>query len=387
MTDATLVVGYAETPVTFASGRTAYDLGGEAYAQLLQRTGIDQERIDGFCATAALSEGSNPFHAAYMCEMLGLEVNWLNIASIGGASFLQGVGSAMQALQTGQCEVAVIVGADAPSTDNLTRYRGYRDEFQVPTGLVRPPGAFALMQSAYAASHGIPDDALAKLVVEQRTSALGNPHTVDKLRKPLTLDDYHQSRIIAPPLRLLDSVMFCDGANAVMLMQERTASRLGITQAVRIAAYAERSNHGIAQAIQPMWRSGFEYVGPRVMQQSGLSPDRIEMLQLYDDFTIALLLQLEQLGFCGEGQGRSFVLSTDFSSQSGLPFNTGGGQLSVGQPGLASGGLTMVEAVRQMFGDAGDRQAKRTNNCLVTGIGGIAYARNWIMSNAMVLTR
>lgn len=136
-----------------------------------------------------------------------------------------------------------------------------------------------------------------------------------------------------------------------------------------------------------MWRSGFEYVGPRVMQQSGLSPDRIEMLQLYDDFTIALLLQLEQLGFCGEGQGRSFVLSTDFSSQSGLPFNTGGGQLSVGQPGLASGGLTMVEAVRQMFGDAGDRQAKRTNNCLVTGIGGIAYARNWIMSNAMVLTR
>lgn len=387
MVDATLIVGYAETPVTFASGRTAYDLGGEAFAQLLQRTGLDKGRVDGFCATAALSEGCNPFHAAYLSEMLGLEVGWLHVASIGGSSFLQGVGSAMQALQTGQCEVAVVLGADAPSTDNLTRYRGYRDEFQVPTGLLRPPGAFALLQSAYSAAHGEPDNALAKLVVAQRSSALSNPNTVEKLRKPLTLEDYHRSRIIAPPLRLLDSVMFCDGANAVLMMQEKTASRLGFTRAVRIAAYAERSNHGITQALQPAWHSGFGIVGQRVMQQAGLSPERIEMLQLYDDFTIALLLQLEQLGFCAEGQGGSFVLTTDFSHHGELPLNTGGGQLSVGQPGLAAGGLTMVEAVRQLMGQAGSLQAKPVSNCLVTGIGGIAYARNWIMSNAMVLTQ
>ncbi len=387
MSEATVIVGFSEIPVTFASGRSAYDLGGEAFTALLQSTGLEKDRIDGFCSTAALSEGSNPFHAAHMSEMLGIQANWLQIASIGGASFLQGVASARHALQCGQCEIAVVLGADAPSTDYQARYRGYRDEFQTPTGLTRPPGTFGLLQQAYSEAYGKPDDALGKLVVLQRASALSNPHTVDKLRKPLSMDDYLQSRLVAPPLRLLDSVMFCDGANAVLMMQEKTASRLGFTNAVRIAAYAERSNHSISDPMQKPWHSGFTALGQQIQRQAGMRPTDAEMLQLYDDFSIALLLQLEQLGFCNEGQGRSFILDTDFSHHGDLPLNTGGGQLSIGQPGLASGGLTTVEAVRQLLGQAGELQSKPVNSCLVTGIGGIAYARNWIMSNALMLIR
>ncbi len=303
MDDAIVIVGYAETPVSFASGRSAYDLAGQAMASLLAHTGIDKERIDGFCATAALSEGSNPFHAAYLSEMFGLQLNWLQIASIGGSSFLSGAAAAVQALRCGSCEIAVVLGADAPSTARNTLYRGYQDEFQKPTGLSRPPGAFALVQSAYSHQYGDPSQALGKLLVQQRQNALLNPHTVGKLKRPLSLADYLSARPIDPPLRLLDSVMFCDGANAVMLMRAKTAERLGMVKAVCVAAYAETSNYQLGKGRQDLWRSGFEQVGQKIWHASGIQPKDVQMLQLYDDFSIALLLQLEQLGFCPAGDG------------------------------------------------------------------------------------
>ncbi|MDP7602449.1 MAG: thiolase family protein, partial [Alphaproteobacteria bacterium] len=102
-------------------------------------------------------------------------------------------------------------------------------------------------------------------------------------------------------------------------------------------------------------------------------------------FTIAVMMQLEDFGFCKRGQGSHYVRDTDLSHRGGIPTNTGGGQLSAGQPGLASGGLNLVEAVRQMFGEAGERQVANTRAALVTGIGVIPYARNWGTSTAMVL--
>jgi acetyl-CoA acetyltransferase len=109
------------------------------------------------------------------------------------------------------------------------------------------------------------------------------------------------------------------------------------------------------------------------------------MFHPYDDFLIAELMQLEQFGFCGRGEGSAFLLATDISPAGRLPINTGGGQISAGQPGLAGGGLNLIEAVRQLFGEAGSRQVAQARNALVTGIGVIGYGRNWGNSNAMVL--
>ncbi len=381
------IVGYAETPVVHASGRSAYELAGEAFAQLLQRTGFDKNRIDGFCATAALSEATNPFHTAYLAEILGLEVDWLQTSSMGGSSFLSGVAAAAHAIRAGQCSAAMVLGADAPSTENSSEYRGYRAEFQNPTGLVRPLGAFGLLQNIYQSRHGDPGEALARIVVTQRRNALLNEHACTKLKRPLTVDDYRHARLVSDPLRLLDSVMFCDGANAILMMDERTANRHGFVKGVRIASYAERTNHRATDPTPDPLSTGFEIAGPRALSQAGLRTGDLDMLQLYDDFSIALLLQLEQIGFCAEGQGADFVMSHDFGPQGDLPINTGGGQLSVGQPGLAAGGLSLVEAVRQMYGEAGSLQVSGVSNCLVTGIGGIPHARNWMMSNAMVLVK
>lgn len=382
-----VIAGYAETPIVHRSGRSAYALAADALAQIVGRYGIDPAQIDGFACTAALSEGGNPFHAAYLADTLGLELDWLQSGNIGGCSMLGAVSAAASALRDGRCRVALVIGADAASTSYHNQAHAYRDEFQVPTGILRPPLAFGLIQSAYVARHGNPERALGKLVVTQRQHALMNPRACAKLRAPLTLDDYLGSRMIAEPLRLLDSVMFCDGANAVLMMRADTADALGLRKQARLAGYAERTHHNARSQQTDLLDSGFSVAGPKALAQAGLRPADIELLQLYDDFTIALLLQLEQIGFCGRGEGAAFIEATDFGFDGQLPLNTSGGQLSAGQPGLASGGLTLVEAVRQLFGEAGPLQVQRNRNALVTGIGGIGYAHGWMMSAALVLER
>ena len=131
--------------------------------------------------------------------------------------------------------------------------------------------------------------------------------------------------------------------------------------------------------------SGFLDVGRRALRQTGLKASDIQSFHPYDDFVIAIMLQLEHIGFCEQGSGADFILSRDMTFKGDLPLNTGGGQISAGQPGLAGGGLNLVEAVRQMFGEGGARQIKRTQNAMVTGIGGIPYARNWCTSGVMIL--
>lgn len=181
--------------------------------------------------------------------------------------------------------------------------------------------------------------------------------------------------------------MFCDGANAVLMMRADTARCLGLSRQVVLSGYAERSNHAITEGQRDLLDSGFSVAGPRALRQAALSPSDIDQFHPYDDFTIAVLLQLEHIGFCGRGEGAAFVCETDLSIGGQLPMNTGGGQLSAGQPGLAGGGLNLVEAVRQLFGEGGERQAARHRNALVTGIGGIAYGGGWMMSSALVLER
>jgi acetyl-CoA acetyltransferase len=124
----------------------------------------------------------------------------------------------------------------------------------------------------------------------------------------------------------------------------------------------------------------------KAFKQAGISAKDVRSFQPYDDFIIAMMLQMEMLGFCKKGQGCDFINEHDFNYNGDLPLNTGGGQISAGQIGLAGGGTNLIEAVRQLFGEAGKRQIKDTTNTVVTGIGGIPYNRNWNSSVVMVLT-
>ncbi|HYH22888.1 MAG TPA: thiolase family protein [Azospirillum sp.] len=379
------ICGYAETKIEFRSGRTAYDLAGEAFAKLLDTTGIDKAEIDGLMVGATLSEAANPFYAVYMTDALGVTPTWLNVGSVGGVSGIGGVARAAAAIRDGLCTTAVVLMADAPSTSWNADYRAYRSEHLDPIGLQGPPGAFGLLMTRYAHQYPLKFEALGKIAVTQRNHALLNENACDKLKKPLTLEDYMQSRMVAEPLRMLDSVMFCDGANAVLVTSTDNARRLGLTRMVHPVAYAEITNFNGAEATPDITETGFGVVGPKALKQADLAASDIRMFHPYDDFTIAVQIQLEQIGFCKRGAGADFILDTDLSHTGTLPLNTGGGQISAGQPGLAGGGLNLVEAVRQMFGEAGARQVADARNAMVTGIGVIPYGRNWATSAVMIL--
>lgn len=382
------IVGYAETKLVRRSGRSALSLAGEAVSALLERTGLQRDQIDGFATTLAMSEGGNPFYSSLMAEGLGLSVTWCQATDIGGASAGGNLIRAGMAIDAGLCEIVLCLAADAVSTQDRSVQSGHRTEFCDPAGYAGPLSAFALLSSVYDHRHGLPHEALARLAVTQRNGALLNANACEVLRKPLTERDYLDSKIVSDPLRILDCVMRCDGASAVLLMSTRKARELGFEKLVHPIAYAERINFDPREAHgDDILVSGFTDVGPRAFKAAGMAPKDVHMLHWYDDFLIALILQLEQTGFCAPGEGGAFVLSHDMGHTGDLPLNTGGGQISAGQPGLAGGGVNLIECLRQLFGEAGERQVKRHGNAMLSGIGVIPYARNWGTSSVMLLER
>lgn len=383
--DAIGVAAYAEIPNRLKTGRSSYDLAGEVLADLHARTGIGLEDIDGLSVTTSLSEAGNAFFAAFMCEALGVTPTWLHLSGIGGCSALSGLRAAISAVNEGRCRRAVVLSADATSTAHRGVPGAQTPEFQDPQSGARPPAVFGLLMSRYAHQFGLSEEALGKLAVVQRAHAVMNENAVEKLRKPLTMDDYLNARVIADPLRMLDSVMPCDGANALLVTTREEARRLGLKGLAVPRGYAEVTNFNGRDPLADITEVGFSQVGEQLFAQAGMKPADIRMFHPYDDFTIAIQLQLEALGFCARGQGAQFILNTDLSHTGTLPLNTSGGQISAGQPGLAGGGLNLVEAVRQLFGEAGERQVSDPRNALVTGIGAIPYARNWASSSAMIL--
>lgn len=379
------IIACADTKLVRRSGRSAMALAGEVLGGVLARTSLSKHDIDGLAITVAMSEAGNPFWSNLAAEALGLSLRWCQLTDLGGASAVANVARAAAAIHAGLCETVVCLAADAVSTQDLARQSGYRTEFGDPQGYSGPPMVFGLLSSAYAHRHGYPEQALARLAVAQRKGALANPNACDVLQKPLGEADYLRSRMIADPVRMLDCVMRCDGANAVIVTTTERARRLGVKAMAHPVAYRELTNFDPRDDVDDITLSGFSVVGPATLRDAGMTAADIDMLQPYDDFLIAVLLQLEQIGFAPIGGGGDFMLSRDLSFRGDFPVNTGGGQISAGQPGLAGGGVNLTEAVTQLLGQAGERQVARRRTALVTGIGAMQYARNWGTSAVLVL--
>src|SRR5690606_32357470 len=301
------IVGYGETPVMLRGGRSSYELAGDVLAQVLASTGIDKSEIDGLCVAETMSETSNPFWAVFVAEMLGLVPRWTQVNGLGGASTIAGVARAAAAIRDGLCRTVLVLAADAQSSYPPTEQGAYRWEFQYPHGLRGPVGVFGLLSRRYDIQYGLNEKALAKLAVTQRNHALMNPNAVAKLKKPITEEDYLNSRYVSTPLRVLDSVMVCDGANGVLVTSTENARRLGLEKMVFPTAYAEIANFNGDQALPDITETGFSVVGPAALKQAGMKHSDVQLFAPYDDFLIAILLQLEQIGFCERGKGGEFV--------------------------------------------------------------------------------
>jgi acetyl-CoA acetyltransferase len=379
------IVGYAETKIVEKSTRDVWELGGEVLETVITKTGIEKKEIDGLCLSAAMTGTGSAFWSQITADQLGLELNFCQTVDIGGSSPLGALARACVAIDAGLCNNVLCLYADTQNSAD-SRPPRFRQEWTSALGYIGPPAAFGFLSKRYEHQYGLDYAALGKLAVAQRNGAVLNENAVDKLRKPITVEDYLNSRMIAEPIRLLDCVMVCDGASGLLVTSRKEAERRGFTKAVIPLGYGERTNYRAGEAVVDITETGHLVAGEKAFRQAGMKPKDMGSFHPYDDFIIAMMFQMEMLGFAKRGQGCGFIRETDFSHTGDLPLNTGGGQISAGQVGLAGGGTNLIEAVRQLFGEAGGRQVKNRKTALVTGIGGIPYGRNWNSSTVMVLS-
>ena len=377
------IVAYAETKVMEKTDRDIFELDGDILESLLDKTGIDKSEIDGLIVSGLTRTGAgNVFWAQTTADELGLEVDYCDQVHIGGCSATGAVARAAAAIDAGLCSTAFLLFSDTPSEDNR-RDRGFGSEWINTYGLMGPPGAFGLLSRRYEHQYGLDYEMLGKLAVTQRNHALLNDNACEKLRKSITVADYLNSRMIAEPIRLLDCVMPCDGATGLIMMSRQRAKEKGLSNCVIPIGYAERTNYRGGEGMVDVTWSGHKAAGKRALEIAGMPLKDVASFHPYDDFLIAIMLQFENLGFCGHGEGSAFIRDHDLSFTGDLPLNTGGGLISSGAAACSSHNL--IEAVRQLMGEGGARQVKNTRNALVTGIGWINYGRNWGSSAVMVL--
>ena len=375
------IAGYYEAPSKRKSGRDIFDWLSEAASGAMRATGVEKAEIDGLITNAALGSGGSPFWSILAAEALGMSPGWLESVDIGGGSPVAAIARAGAAIKAGFAETVLVAMADVPTIEPKKQV-GYRVEFEEAYGPAGPPGLFGLIVNRYKHQYTDPGEAMCKIAMTQRRHAELNPLAL--LRTPMTREDYYASKIIGEGIRLLDCVMHCDGGLALIVTSGKRARQL-TDKPVYLTGYSESHNFDAANPLPDVTKTGFSISGPKALAMAGLRHDDVDQLQPYDDFTVALVLAVEDLGFCAKGEGPAFIAATDLSHLGKLPLNTGGGQISAGQPGLSADMIQPVEAIRQLRGEGGDRQIPNPKNALVTGIGYVNYLRNWNTSVAAVL--
>jgi acetyl-CoA acetyltransferase len=360
--------------------RGAHWFAARALKALVGGAGISKDEIDGLCVASFTLA---PDSAVGLTQHLGLSPRWLDHIPMGGASAIVSLRRAARAVQAGDAEIVACIAADTNQIDSFRQstasFSMFAQDAVYPYGAGGPNGSFAFLTSYYMRTYGAKAEDFGKLCVAQRSNALRNPNALFK--KPLTLDEYLNARLVADPLRLFDCVMPCAGADAFLVMSEDRARRLGLRHA-RLTGAIERHNAYPDDPVQH--RGGWVMDRDQLYAAAGIGPADIDVLEVYDDYPVVCVFQIEDLGFCAKGEGPEFIRRHSFEANGSFPFNTSGGQLSVGQAGAAGGTLGLVEAIRQITGQAIGAQVKNARHALVSGYGMINFDRG-LCSGAAIL--
>jgi len=367
-------------PYVRYSIRAAHWWLARALDSILKRTNLSKSEVDGLSVSSFTLA---PDTAIGLTQHLGLSPRWLDHVPFGGASAVVALRRAARAVQSGDAGIVACIGGDTNHVDSfrltLANFSQFARDAVYPYGAGGPNASFAFLTAHYMRLHGATREDFGKLCVAQRANALKFPLALFK--KPLTMEEYLSARPIAEPLHLFDCVMPCAGAEAFLVLMEDRAKALQLPYA-RLKATIERHNAFASDPVQ--MRAGWALDRDELYRQAGVEPQDIDFVETYDDYPVISLMQLEDLGFCGKGQGPQFVRRHSFTCDGSFPLNTSGGQLSVGQAGAAGGFLGMVEAIRQLTGEAGEGQVKRVKFGLVSGFGMINYDRG-LGSGAAIL--
>jgi len=360
--------------------RSAHWFLARALAALVDGAGIPKARIDGLCVSSFTLA---PDTAVGLTQHLGLTLRWLDHIPMGGASGVVALRRASRAVQCGDAEIVACIAGDTNMVDsfraNTSSFSVFARDAVYPYAAGGPNASFAFLTAHYMQTYGATREDFGKLCVAQRANALRFPHALFKT--PLTLEQYMSARPISDPVHLFDCVMPCAGAEGFLVMSRATARQLGLTY-TRLLGTIETHNAFPADPVQE--RGGWARDRDDLYAQAGVGPQDMDFVETYDDYPVINLLQLEDLGFCGKGGGPAFVRANSFEVEGSFPFNTSGGQLSVGQAGAAGGYLGMVEAIRQLTGAALGAAVPKARHGLVSGFGMINYDRG-LCTGAAVL--
>ncbi|HTZ38098.1 MAG TPA: thiolase domain-containing protein [Stellaceae bacterium] len=369
--------GIYEHPTRKADDKTLAQLHAEVAKGAIEDAGLSHKDIDGyFCAGDAPGRG-----VLSMVDYLGLKPKHVDGTDAGGTSYLMHIGHAAEAIAAGKCSVALITLAGRPRAEGQATGTAPRTatsdtpegSFEYPYGPATA-NMYALCAQRHMYEYGTTSEQLAWVKVAASHHAQYNPHAM--LRDVVTVEDVVNSPMIADPLHRLDCCVISDGGGAIIVVSPEVAKSLKRPK-VKIIGQGEAVKHPMGGKIDLTF-SGAAWSGPVAFGEAGIKPSDIKYASIYDSFTITVVMQLEDLGFCEKGKGGRFVADGNLIAGTGkLPFNTDGGGLCSNHPANRGGLTKVLEAVRQLRGEAHPKvQVKNCDLALAHGTGGTLSSRH-----------
>ncbi|ATI80735.1 acetyl-CoA acetyltransferase [Sphingobium yanoikuyae] len=357
------IVGAATFGIGRAAGHDSTDLAAIASVRALEDAGLTISEVDGLFFT-------HPFDAwggTLLAQYLGIQPKVLENSRLGGSAFQNYVELAACLLDAGIINVALIAfGSNQASALGKLPRTMLPFPYEAPYKPLPPVSAYALVADRYRSVYGLKREQLGEVALAARRWAQLNPEAVK--HDPLTMEDYLAARMVSDPLGVLDCCLVTDGAGAVVMTRSDRARDLA-RPAIPVLGAASVTTHHHISAMPDLLNTGVADAGSRAFAAAGLGPQDMDVVELYDAFTINTILFLEDLGFCAKGEGAAFVEGGAIAPGGCLPVNTNGGGLSCMHPGMY-GLFTIIEAVRQLRGEAGERQVTDARLALAQGNGG-----------------
>jgi acetyl-CoA acetyltransferase len=365
------ITGVACTPFGRHEGSTALSLITLAARDALHDAQLATTQIDGLL-TGYATTFPHLMLANVVAEHLGIQPDYCHAIQSGGASGLTMVMLARELIRSGRCKNVLCVAGENRLTGQTRDMAiqalsqvGHAD-FEVPFGPT-VPAYYALLAARYLHEHNLSERDLAEFAVLMRSHAIRHPGAHQ--RDAIDVDVVLKSKTISTPLKLLDCCPISDGAAAVVVSLEPTA-----TKAIRIRGAGQAHRHQHVSQIKDIHATGAKAAADLAFREAHIDRAQIEYLGIYDSFTITLMMLLEEIGFASRGEAASKVRDGEFSAMGKLPLNTHGGLLSYGHCGVAGGMAHLVEAVLQLSGDAGTRQIAEREWAYVHADGGVMSA-------------
>jgi acetyl-CoA acetyltransferase len=352
-----------------ASGYSEYEILALAAKRAVADAGLTMADIDGICTASVTAT----MWAMPVIEYLGIRPSFIESTMLGGSSFVAHILPAMQALASGQCKAVLVCYGSAQRSSALSRatIAGHRrvldpQPFEQPYDPLNPLSSYALVAARHMHDFGTTRAQLAEVAVAARQWAQLNPEA--QKRDPLSIDEVLSARMVSDPLSVRDCCLVTDGAGAFVLTRSERARDLAQKPVHVLGAGAACWNRQVSM-MPDLTTTAAADSGQRAWAMAGLAPDSVDVVMLYDAFTINTILFLEDLGFCAKGEGGAFVEGGGIAPGGRLAVNTNGGGLSAYHPGMY-GVFTVIEAVRQLRGTCGDRQVEGAEIALAHGNGG-----------------